>query len=168
MGRGRQQWYSSMMLEKDGIAGHYVFVCLCVCCAENLFTLLSLYPVHGTCFGGAAGVPKKKTPQKTQETNTNCRHKSIQVSLFSWRTPPSFLYIPCVCVSPYKRQREEPAGLVSVAKSKRRLRFMSLQKGLGSMSPAYRPLKRRLFMFSLQSSQYHFAAGCVSKPSPSP
>lgn len=44
----------------------YLSVCVCLGCAENLFTLLSLYPVRGTCVG-AAGVPKRK---KSTQKNT--------------------------------------------------------------------------------------------------
>ena len=95
MGRKRrQQWYSRSSTEKDDIAGHYVFVCLCVYCAENLFTLLSLYPVHGTCFGGAAGVQKKKH----KKTNTNYTLKYPGFPIFMANLHPSRLYIPCVCV----------------------------------------------------------------------
>lgn len=97
-GGGSRNTSSTMRLRKERYElDHYVFICLCVCvgCAENLFTLLSLYPVQGTCVG-AAGVPKKKkNPQKAQKNHKTIDTKSIQVSLFSWRTPPFSIYRVC-------------------------------------------------------------------------
>lgn len=156
------------MQEERHYLGHYVFVCLlCGLCGKLIYVTLVISCQRRNSRRRWRGVPIKKNTKRKEEEKTTIDTKVSRFPYFHGEPLSlSLLYIPCVIRPISAREKSRPAWFRQKKKKTPCPNPISLKKGLGSMSPAYRPLKRRLFMFSLQSSQYHFAADYVSKPSP--